>query len=292
MKNTSATVFKWLIFGLLILYTVSLFIPIGWGLLTSFKSAEDFRLNVFGFPKPFTFENYASAFERFAVVTHDTAGDLVRVRLPMMTLYSVLYAVGCAFFATTTAFVTAYATAKFSSFKLSKVIYTIVVVTMVLPIVGNLPAEINMAQTLGFYKQMWGIWLMKANFLGMYFLVFHATFSKLPVDFSEAAYLDGASEFTVMLRIYFPLALYPYLTVFLLNFINFWNDYQVPLVYIPNYPTLAQGVFTFSNTSDTLYSSVPMKIMGCVILLLPILVLFLAFHKRLIGNLSMGGLKE
>ena len=126
----------------------------------------------------------------------------------------------------------------------------------------------------------------------MYFLVFHATFRGIAKDYYEAAYLDGASEFRVMVQIAFPLVKYTYLTVLLLNFITFWNDYQVPLIYMPSYPTAAYGVYLFNNSNDAQLSSVPVRITGCIFLLTPILILFMVFHRRLIGNVSMGGIKE
>ena len=133
---------------------------------------------------------------------------------------------------------------------------------------------------------------MKMTCLGMYFLVFHATFKSLPDDFAEAAYLDGASELRVMVNIYLPLAKFTFFTILLLNFITFWNDYQVPLIYIPSYPTVAYGIFTYSNSNLTDNSNVPSQITGSIIMIVPILILFLVFHKRLIGNVSMGGIKE
>ena len=276
----------------LAVYAFSLFIPILWGVLTSFKSQEDFRLNLFGLPNPFTLENYLRAFELLYRDVENASGVVVRVYFPLMFLYSFLYAGGCALMSTTTACVVAYATVKFEKFKLSKVIYTIVVVTMILPVIGNLPSEIHMSRLLGFYNTFPGIWIMKMTFLGMYFLVFHATFRGVAKDYYEAAYLDGASEWMVMVKIALPLVTYTYLPVRPPNSITFWNDYQVPLIYLPSYPTAAYGVFLFSRSNDTRLSSVPARITGCIYMLLPVLILFIAFHKHLMGNLSMGGIKE
>ena len=117
-------------------------------------------------------------------------------------------------------------------------------------------------------------------------------FRGIPKDFADAAYIDGASEWQVLFRIMMPMARNTLFTVILLNFIGYWNDYQTPLLYIPSYPTMAYGLYLFSNDTTNALSTVPMKITGCMIMMLPILVLFLFFHKRLIGNLSMGGLKE
>ena len=207
MKKRDALILKIVLSVVLLAYSVSLFIPVLWGLMTSFKTQSDFRHSVFGWPKPFTFENYATAVRNLFRDVQDphNASQMLRVYFPLMFVYSLLYAGGCAIFSTTTACVVAYATVKFSKFKLSKVIYTIVIVTMILPVIGNLPSEIRMSQLLGLYNTFLGIWIMKMTFLGMYFLVFHATFRGVAKDYYEAAYLDGASELRVMLQIAFPL---------------------------------------------------------------------------------------
>lgn len=286
------TVFKIVMCVLLLVYSISLFVPILWGISASLKKTAEFRLNAFGIPQSPTLENYLQAFELLYIDVPKSAGVIVRVRLAQMFLYSLLYAGGCGLIATFTACITAYAAAKFPQFAMSRVLYAIVVVTMIVPVIGNLPSEIQMSRALGLFDTMWGIWIMKMSFLGMYFLVFHAMFRGMPADYAEAAYLDGASEFRVMVSIYLPLARFTFFTVLLLNFITFWNDYQIPLIYIPSYPTVAYGVFRFGNSNLTENSGVPSRITGAIIMLLPILILFLIFHKRLIGNISMGGIKE
>ncbi|MGN1077294.1 MAG: ABC transporter permease subunit, partial [Candidatus Gallimonas sp.] len=126
-----------------------------------------------------------------------------------------------------------------------------------------------------------------------YFLVFYAQLRAFPKDYSEAAYIDGAGNFTVMMRIIFPLVRGTFFTVTLLLFINSWNDYTTPMLYMPNVPTLSYGLYYYTfvlKNSST--QSFPMRMAGCIVMMLPILAVFLVFHKRLIGNVSMGGIKE
>ncbi len=271
-------------------YVVSLFIPLVWSLLSSLKGRYDFDDNIFGLPQPWTIENYVTVFNAFAVRVEYGAGFRT-VFIEEMFLYSLLYAVGCAVAGTTTQMVVAYLCAKYR-YKFSKVIYTVVIVVMVLPIVGSLPSELQMANRLGIYDTIWGMYIMKANFLGMYFLVFHANFKALSNEYADAARVDGAGNFRVMVSIIFPIVRNTYFTIFLLNFIGFWNDYQTPLVYIPNWPTVAYGLYsTFRSTSGDL-SNVPVKLAACLMMLVPIMVIFLVFHNRLMGNITVGGLKE
>lgn len=273
---------------LLILYTVSLFTPLVWGLLRSFQKQSEFRLNIIGLPKKWVW-NYSYVFKMFFVRVPSTAG-VKKVGMGLMFLYAFLYSLGCAFTSTLIPCVTAYLCARYK-FRFSKVIYTTVIVTMVLPIVGALPSEIRVAKALGLYDKLYGLWLMKANFLGLYFLVFHGIFRTLPMAYTEAAKIDGAGNLSILVKIILPLVRNTFFTVMLINFIGFWNDYQTPLIYMPSYPTIALGMFYMASTTENGLSTVPMRMTGAMLMLIPILVLFLCFHKRLLGNLTVGGLK-
>lgn len=270
----------------LIIYVVLLVAPLIWAFITSFKSQSDYRLNVLGLPEKWVW-NYSYVIKN-GVLLIGTTGKYATV--PQMFGYTFLYALGCAFTNTLVPCITAYLCARFR-YKFSKVVYNVVVVVMILPIVGSLPAEVQMARTLGFYDHIWGLWLMKANFLGMYFLVFHAAFRSIPMTYTEAAKIDGANNMAIMTKVILPLAKNTFATVMLINFITFWNDYQTPMIYMPTFPTIAQGVFVMSQSSMNGLSTVPMRMTGTMIMLIPILIVFLVFQRRLLGNLTVGGIK-
>ena len=283
-----------ILMSVLILYSVSLLLPILWGLSTSLKTDLDFYLNPFWLPDGWfwnwQWSNYSYAFMNFVVKVEAGAGFRI-IYMEEMFLYTILYALGCAFFQSFVCCVVAYMVVKFDYF-FSKVIYTVVIVALILPIVGSLPSEIQMSRALGFFDTIWGMWIMKSHFLGMYFLVFHAMFRGIPKEFADAARVDGAGNFQVLFSIMMPLVRNTLFTVILLNFIGYWNDYQVPLIYLPSYPTIAYGLYLFNFSTINSLSTIPMKITGCMIMMLPILIVFLIFRNRLIGNISIGGLKE
>ena len=126
----------------------------------------------------------------------------------------------------------------------------------------------------------------------MYFFVYHAFFKGVPDAFREAAEIDGASDFTIMVRIFFPLAVKIILTVFLIQFVALWNDYQTPLLYLPTHPTLAYGVFYLSYFQLHEWYHTPIRMAGCIMLVIPILIIFIAFKNKLMGDISLGGIKE
>lgn len=289
-KREKITPLAIVIVTFLILYCVVLLTLLIWGLIASFKEPNtDFRVNPIGLPKEWITKNYESVYWSFTIDIQTPTG-VAYVTFPMLFLYGFIYALGCAFVGTLVPCITSYLCAKFD-YKFSKLIYLIVIVTMILPIVGNLPSEIQMAKTFGLYNSIWGVWVLKANFLGLYFIVFYNYFRSIPNAYIEAARIDGASNLRILLRVILPMARPIFMTVMLITFISFWNDYQTPLIYMESYPTIAVGLYNIVFQPANQFFNVPCQMAAASLMLVPVLIIFLLFHKKLLGNLTMGGIK-
>lgn len=278
------------VFIVLVIYVLVLLLPLSWGLFVSFVDRDaysEYLKNPLVLPSSYTFNNYINGFTDFAIKPR---GSLEEQNIFEILLQTIIYSVSCSLAATLVPCICAYASARFN-FRFGKIIYGIVIVTMAIPIVGNLPSEIVVAQNLGIYDNLWLFWIMKANFLGIYFLLFHSIFKGIPMTYTEAAKIDGASNFRIMVHCIMPFALGTMGIVFLLNFINFWNDYQIPLYYLPSYPVVGTAVFEFSLHTQN-YGGVPQLIAMIFIVAIPIIALAIAFNKKLMSNLSDGGIKE
>ena len=260
-----------------------------YGFMTSLKTNDDYTLNPIGFPNPIYFQNYFKAFEGFFVTVFST-DKVYDVFLERMFLNSVLYALGCSFMSVAIPCMASYVVANYK-YKICAVISGFVIVSMILPIVGSLPSELQMARSLGLYDNFWGLWIMSGHIRSMYFLVLLATFKALPKDYAEAARIDGGGPFTVFFRIMLPLVRNVFFTIMLIKFIEFWNDYQTPLVYMPSNPTLSYGLYLFRYNTNTEYFTTPMSLTGCMLVFIPVLIIFLCFRNRIIGNLTIGGIK-
>ena len=282
------------LFTVLAIYTISLALPMLWTLLTSLKNYEIYKkatvqgnvAELIGLGN-LSFENYKIAFKVFTVTVYETGA---KVNILGMFVNSLLYGLGCALVATLTPCVVSYLCARYK-YKFGRVIYTIVLIVMALPIVGSLPSEIQMTKALHLYDNVLGMYVLKANFLGLYFLVFHAQFKSIAYDYTEAAEIDGASDFKIMTSVIFPLAIGTISTVFILNFIAFWNDYQTPMVYWPSYPVAAYGMFELQRTTFGEAAQMPVKLAGIMIMALPILIVFAVFNRKVMSNVSVGGIK-
>ena len=293
-RKIKISIFFAIIFVVLLIYVISMLSPMAWGFITALKSQEDFRVNVLGLPQgnilEWKWSNFIGVTEGFYTQITTDAGRFYIGFLPMLQ-NTLMYAIGSSLIRAIVPCVVGYVTAKFD-YKFSRFINTMVLVLMTIPIVGSAPSEFQILQELQLYDTMIGNYIQKFNFLGMYYLVYYAAFKNMSNDFAEAAYVDGASEFRVMIQIIMPMIANIIGTVFLIHFIDFWNDYQTPLLYLPSYATLARGLFTLSRKQQGDFATVPYRMAGCLLLATPILILFLIFKEKLMGNLSMGGVKE
>ena len=295
VKFSKPYILKWLILLLLIVYAFFLLFPLLWALLTSVKSYEEYAIfeNVIGVPTGDIFatlaENYKQAWELGYIIVSQK-GELLAYDILSQFFHSLMYAGVGAIFSTLSPCFVSYVVARYP-YKFLKVIYGIVVVTMVIPVIGNSASYIQVWSALGIHNTWVGIFFMKSGWLGMYFLVFYAQFKMISKEYTEAARIDGASEFSLMMRVIMPLAKGTIATIYILLFVASWNDYQGPMLYLPSRPTLALGMYEFIQRAGPVSASVPMRISYMSVVILPVVVVFLFAHDKIMGNLTIGGIK-
>lgn len=301
-KKKPISVLMIVLLAVLAFYVITLVLPVFWSLMTTLKTNGEYLMYNFGdgrgdigntlwLPKKPTFNNFATAYKYFYILVKGGNGKPdVRFNIIQQFSNSLLFSVGSAVAMTLTSAIMGYATGRFR-YKASNFIYAFVLAAMALPIVGSMPSEIATAQGLGIFDTFIGIWIMRSTFLNTYYLIFHAQFKMIPHDYTEAAKIDGAGPFRIMLTIIMPLAWGTILAVFVLNFIALWNDFQIPMVYLPSHPVAAYGMYKFEGTPIPEIANTPTRLAGIYLLALPIIVFYAIFNKRLNVNLSVGGIK-
>ncbi len=210
-----------------------------------------------------------------------------------------IYALICPMLTAFTTMTMAYLCSKYK-FGYSKFWYTLSLVTMIIPLVGTQTATVNMLRQFGLYDTYFSMIIMNIHGGGMYFFVFYAYFQGLSDTYVEAAEIDGASQLSVFVKIIIPLAWKTLITVYVINMVALWNTYEAPLMYYPTKPTLAYAVYLMSYGTDfslggvdkVVLQSAPVKFAGCMILSIPTLVMFICLKNIIMGNLTLGGLKE
>ncbi len=115
-------------------------------------------------------------------------------------------------------------------------------------------------------------------------------FQSLPKELDEAAFVDGASYFQIYLRVILPLARPAVIVVALFRFLDVWNDYFGPILYLndPKKFTLAIGLLSFRGQYATKWNLV---MAASTVVVLPCIIIFLFGQKQLIEGIALTGLK-
>lgn len=287
-----ANVFIWANFALLLVYCISLLLPLIWMLYSSLKDEISFSIDILGLPKRLMFENYTNVI-KYIKVSRMTETGMREYGLASMALYSVIRSVASPFLTVACQACVAYVLSKYK-FVGSRFIYNLGIVIMILPIVGSTASTMFMYKKLGVYDNLFlKIITGPSNIFGLHFLILYGTFKGLPWSYAESAFIDGAGHFKVLFSIMLPLALPTCSVLFVLDFLNVWNDYQTSLLWLPSYPNLAYGLWYFQlyGTTGGSGATMPMVLAGFAIIMTPTVILYLSAQKLIVSKFTVGGLK-
>ncbi|MER6957905.1 MULTISPECIES: carbohydrate ABC transporter permease [unclassified Streptomyces] len=118
-----------------------------------------------------------------------------------------------------------------------------------------------------------------------------AYFRSIPVEYEEAAALDGASRFRIMTRIMLPMARPAVTTAILFNFLAYWNDFIISLTLLPGEgKTLQVGLLNLF-TAQKAAADYGRLYAGMVIVIVPVLIVYAVIQRRLIEGIAAGGVK-
>ena len=274
-----------IVFALFLVYAVSLILPLLWMLMNSFKEGTEYALDVVGantirLPSQILFFNYTDVFPKIIYNGVDFLGMLFN------SLIYIVIGNGASLFFTVCV---DYVISKYD-FKGKNFIYAVAIFAMMLPIIGSSAASVKLRADLGLYDNLLALIVTAgAGAFGFNFLMLYGFFKNVSRGYMEAAFIDGASHFKVFFRVMLPQATPMLGTLFILSAIGSWNDYTTPMLYFPNYPNLAMGLYLVSN--ELTRGDMPTYFAALVITTIPILILFCCFSDTIMKNYSVGGLK-
>ncbi len=171
-------------------------------------------------------------------------------------------------------------------------IFMLVIFTMILPVQLTLiPLYILMVK-LGWVDTYLALIVPYGiNALGV--LMFRQAFKTIPQDVVDAARIDGASEFGILFRIFWPLSVPTLITVAILTFMGIWNEVLWPILTIrkSELMVMPQLVALFV-TGGAAESQLGVQLAAATLLALPIVIAYAFFQKYFIESLAATGLKE
>ena len=113
----------------------------------------------------------------------------------------------------------------------------------------------------------------------------------IPDDLIGCAKIDGAGWFGIFMRIMVPISIPVMAAQFILYFITGYNDYMGPMLYLPN-AELATLQLVLAQYEDPYIQNWPLRMAGCLVAMVPMIVLYLASQKFLLRDLQISaGLK-
>lgn len=273
-----------IIFGL---YAITVVYPFIFMLINSFQFYLDYNsaTNPFALPEEWYYENYVTAISKMSMF--DSIGR--EIGLVEMFFNSVWYCFVTIFGGIMCSACTGYCLSKYR-FKGRSVMYTLAIFSMTIPIVGNTGAMFKLTSDIGIYNSPLYVILSSLGGFGFNFLVMYGFFSNISWSYAEAAFLDGASQLKVFFKIMLPQSFMCILTLAIVAFIRVWNDYMTPLLYLPDYPTVASGLYIIEQ-SFTRTGNFPAYFAGLVLATIPVIIVFVSCSDIIMKNFSVGGLK-
>ena len=250
-----------------------------WAIIAGCKTHNEIVLNPFSLPEEWHWEHFIEVFQKL-----DVNGNGFLDMLFNSIYFSVFTTLVSQF--TTMSF--AYCCSKYK-FPGQKLVYTIILIMMTLPLYGSGGATYTLISKLGLIDSYAHIILAIGGF-GPAALYYMAYFKNLSWTYAEAAQMDGANDYQIYFKVMLPQAKPIFGALYLTNWLAAWNSYDSQLIYLPNLPTLPVGIYQF-NTEMIYRARLDILFAACVIISIPALILFIVFNKTITTNVSIGGIK-
>jgi multiple sugar transport system permease protein len=174
-----------------------------------------------------------------------------------------------------------------------ELVFSLFLAALMVPGILTLLPNFVLIKDLGLLNSFPGMILPNALFSAFDIFFLRQFMLGLSSEIEEAALIDGAGPLRVLFRVTLPMTSGPLITLSILGFITMWNDYFWPLLVTSDASvqplTLALAVFRQSSPQSQPDWAGLMA--ATLVAALPMLVLFMAFGKRIVNSIGFTGLK-
>lgn len=267
-------------YGLLVVVAGVMISPIVLMFVTSMKSEAEVFRDPLALPETWRLDNYSEAFQTGGFPRH--AWNSVVVTAASV---AIVVAVGS---------LAGYAVARLRSRMLRIGVMTFFMLGFALPIQVGLVQLFVLVRDLGLSRSLLGLILIYVSLgLPVTVLLFSGFFRAVPVEFEEAAMLDGAGRLRILRSIIIPLSRPAVVTAIILNAIAAWNDYFIAFVITTDATlrTLPLGIVNF-NDSVSFQVKWPLLLAYSSMMALPVIILYIALQRHVVSGLTAGALRQ
>lgn len=250
-----------------------------WPVMSAFKTHTTIVMEPFALPKTWNWRNFIDV---FSILNVNGKGFLE------MLFNSIYFSVGGVLIGQFVTMSFAYCCTMYE-FPGSKLPFTIILITMTLPLYGSGGALYEIIYNLGLVNSYAHI-ILAIGGMNTNFLFYRACFQNTSRAYIEAAQMDGAGEFQTWFKVMMPMAKPIFGALFLIGWLGDWNNYSSALIYLPQIPTLPVGIYQFST--EMIYRArLDILFAACTLTALPAVILYIFFNKTITTSVSFGGLK-
>jgi multiple sugar transport system permease protein len=264
-----------LLYGGLIVSAAALLLPFYWMVISSLKHSNDvFTIPIHWWPDTIVWQNYLDIWQKSDMTTWLRNTLLLSVVVTVLQVF----------------------TGSFAAYGFSKIrfpgrdfLFICYVGTIAVPWQSYMIPQFILMSELGLSNTLWSIVALQAFGAFGVFLM-KQFYESIPEELSEAARIDGLSEYGIWRRMMLPLSMPAIASLSLLTFVTTWNDYLGPLIYLrdPEIRTIQLGLRRFIDAYNAEYALI---MTGSVLSVLPIAVLFLLGQRYFVEGVASTGLK-
>ena len=271
-RSPVTRIFLYIVLALIVVITL---IPFLWMLSASVKANKDvFNFPIVWIPSMPRWENYVEIWSRIPLLT------FLLNTLKLSVIVSFLQVLTSSF--------AAYAFAKLE-FKGRKTLFLAYIATIAVPWQAYMVPQFIMMSKMGLNNSHMAIICLQA-FSAFGVFMMRQFYLSIPNELSEAARIDGLSEYGIWFRIMLPNAKPAVTTLIIFTFVTTWNDFLGPMIYLTRteLKTIQIGLrmFTTQYTSD--YALI---MAASVVALIPVLIIFLSLQKQFVQGVVTSGIK-
>ena len=250
-------------------------LPFFWMVMSSLKTNNAvFSVPTQWIPDPFVWSNYVEIWQKSDMMTWLKNTMILSVAVTALQLLTGSFA--------------AYGFSKVR-FPGRDVLFLVYIGTIAVPWQAYMIPQFILMSKLHLSNTLWSIVALQAFGAFGVFLM-KQFYETIPEELSEAARMDGLSEYGIYRRIILPLSVPALATLTLLTFTNTWNDYLGPLIYLrsPNLWTIQLGLKSFVGQYNAEYALI---MTGSVLSVLPIAIIFMLGQRYFVEGIATSGLK-
>ncbi|MFR8169481.1 MAG: carbohydrate ABC transporter permease [Marvinbryantia sp.] len=264
------------LYTLLIIITALMVVPFLWMLSASIKSnTEVFQMTPFRWiPEVPKWENYVN----------------IWTKIPLLKFIgnTVILTIAVTFFQLLTSSFAAYAFSKLE-FRFKNGLFLAYIATIAMPWQVYMVPQFIMMRRMGLNDTLLAMLCLQA-FSAFGVFMMKQFYAGIPDSLCEAARIDGMSEYRIYSSIMLPLSKPALATLTIFTFVNTWNDYLGPLIYLKteSKKTIQLGLRMFIGQYSAEYGLI---MAGSIITLIPVLIVFLCLQKYFVEGIAATGVK-